>query len=390
MKKRLALTTVIAACLMLASCKESVKSMSDRVFERARIQYTAINERMAPDSLPRTWTGEKYVNAGINWWCSGFIAGTYWYIYEYTKDPAMEVLARNYTHRLDGICSKKTHHDIGFQVNCSFGNAYRITGEKEWLEVMEPAAAKLATRFSPTVKAIKSWDNKKYIYPVIIDNMMNLELLVKGAELFGADSLRSIAMTHANTTIANHFREDWSTWHLVDYNPETGEVDHKQTVQGYSDDSAWSRGQAWGLYGYTMMYSYTKEPAYLEQARHIADFIIANLPEDGIPYWDFNAPADENGVILRDASAGAIMASAFVQLSRLVPEKRLARKYHAVAEKQVRTLAGDEYLAQPGENGDFLLRHSVGSLPGNSEVDVPLTYADYYFLEALLRLGDRL
>ena len=139
-----------------------------------------------------------------------------------------------------------------------------------------------------------------------------------------------------------------------------------------------------------MMYSYTKEPAYLGQARHIADFIIANLPEDGIPYWDFNAPADENGVILRDASAGAIMASAFVQLSRLVPEKKLARKYHAVAEKQVRTLAGDEYLAQPGENGDFLLRHSVGSLPGNSEVDVPLTYADYYFLEALLRLGDRL
>lgn len=389
--KRIFIPAIITVLVLtVSSCEESIHSVSKRVFERARVQYTAMDKRMAPDSLPRTFREGKYVNADIRWWCSGFIAGTYWYIFDYTRDPEMEVLARNYTHRLDSICLKKTHHDIGFQVNCSFGNAYRITGEDLWLEVMEKAAAKLAGRYSPVVKAIKSWDNKKYVYPVIIDNMMNLELLVKGAGLFGADSLKEIACTHANTTIANHFRPDFSTWHLVDYNPESGEVDHKQTVQGYSDDSAWSRGQAWGLYGYTMMYRYTGEAAYLEQATHIARFILGRLPEDGIPAWDFDAPSDENGVLLRDASAGAIMACAFAELGTCVQDSKLAKRCIATAKRQVRTLSSPEYLAEPGENGDFLLKHSVGSLPGNSEVDVPLTYADYYFLEALLRLEGRL
>ena len=214
--------------------------------------------------------------------------------------------------------------------------------------------------------------------------MMNLELLMEGYRLSGTDSLKTIAMTHANTTMKHHFRDDYTTFHVVDYDPETGAVRHQQTAQGLSDDSAWARGQAWGLYGYTMMAEKTGDPAYLAQAHAIAKMIISYLPEDGVPYWDFNAPNIPDA--LRDASAGAIIASALVKLSQMTTVKRLAETYAAQAERTLRTLASDEYLAPAGTNGNFLLRHSVGSLPGNSEVDVPLTYADYYFLEALLRI----
>ena len=179
----------------------------------------------------------------------------------------------------------------------------------------------------------------------------------------------------------NHFREDFSSYHLLDYDPETGKVLRRQTVQGYADDSRWARGQAWGLYGFTMMYRFTKDAAYLSQAQGIADMIISYLPKDGIPYWDFNAPDIPKAP--RDASAGAIIASALIELSQYLPEK--SAKYLAVAERQLRTLASKEYLAPAGTNGNFILRHSVGHLPGNSEVDVALTYADYYFIEALTR-----
>jgi uncharacterized protein YyaL (SSP411 family) len=160
--------------------------------------------------------------------------------------------------------------------------------------------------------------------------------------------------------------------------------DKKNTHQGYADDSAWGRGQAWGLYGYTLMYRETKEPRYLEHAKNIASFLLnhPNMPEDKIPYWDYNAPDIPNA--LRDASAGAVMASALIELSGYV-DAALAKTYLNVAETQLRTLSSPEYFAEKGTNGNFFLKRSVGSLPGKSEVDVPLTYADYYYIEALLR-----
>ena len=196
--------------------------------------------------------------------------------------------------------------------------------------------------------------------------------------------MKSIATTHANTTIKNHFRDDYTTFHVVDYDPVTGAVRHRQTAQGYSDASAWARGQAWGLYGYTMMADKTGDPAYLAQAQAIAKMLISRLPADGVPYWDFDAPDIPNA--LRDASAGAIIASALVKLSKLTADAKLSKRFADQAELTLRTLASDDYLAPVGENGNFLIRHSVGNLPGNGEVDVPLSYADYYFLEALLRL----
>ena len=211
---------------------------------------------------------------------------------------------------------------------------------------------------------------------------MNLELLLEAAELSGDDSLREVAESHAMTTMKNHYRPDGSSFHLVDYDPGTGEVRGRQTVQGFADWSAWSRGQAWGLYAYTMMYRYTGKDAYLEQACKVADYLLPRLPEDGVPYWDYDSdliPED-----YRDASAGAVMASALVELSTFVQGEKSAG-YLGTAEKIIRTLASDEYLSAPGEECGFLLKHSVGNKPGNVEVDVPLTYADYYFLEALLR-----
>jgi uncharacterized protein YyaL (SSP411 family) len=264
----------------------------------------------------------------------------------------------------------------------SYGNCLRLTGDKEAEAILIDGAHSLSTRFDPEVGCTRSWNSKKWSYSVIVDNMMNLELLLKGSELSGNDTLKNIALTHSRTTMKNHYREDYSSYHLVDYDPETGAVLGKQTVQGYADDSAWARGQAWGLYGYTMVYRFTKEQDILDHAVAIAEYIIPRLPEDYVPFWDFDAPDIPNDV--RDASAGSLIASALIELSAYVDAEKAAR-YLSVAENMLRELASDEYLAQEGEQYGFILRHSTGHKPKNSEVDVPLTYADYYFLEALLR-----
>ncbi|MBQ9547741.1 MAG: glycoside hydrolase family 88 protein [Bacteroidales bacterium] len=370
----------------VVSCQESVSHVGKRVFKVAQQQFKLLDARLEPGEMPRTLNadGTPRNNTSISYWCTGFYPGSLWYVYEYTGDPEIKALAEKHTHYLDTIVRARTHHDIGFQVNSSFGNAYRLTGDKAYLPYIESAAAKLAKRFNPVVGVIKSWEsNKKWAYPVIIDNMMNLELLERASKLFSCDSLDQIAKTHARTTMKNHFRDDYTTFHVVSYNPEDGSVAIRQTHQGYFDDSAWARGQAWGLYGYTMMARETGEADLLAQAEHIADMLLPRLPEDGVPYWDFDAPDIPNTV--RDASAGAIMASAFVELSTLTADPARAKACRQMAEKQIRTLAGPEYLAKVGENGNFLLKHSVGSFPHKSEVDVPLTYADYYFLEAILR-----
>ena len=242
------------------------------------------------------------------------------------------------------------------------------------------AAETLAGRFNPATGCTRSWNHGQWEYPVIIDNMMNLELLFNATSLFDDLNYDDICNTHAQTTMKNHFRDDYSTWHLVNYSTEDGHVIGKQTVQGYSDDSMWARGESWALYGYTMMYRETGNEAYLKQACNIADLLLQRLPEDGIPYWDFDCKDIPD--TYRDASAGCVMASAFIELAGFTGNKA----YREMAEKQIRTLASPEYLAQPGEQRGFILKHSVGNLPGGDQIDVPLTYADYYFLEALSRL----
>lgn len=381
---------LLLAIALFAGCshEESMTELINRVFDVASFQYRQMEERLTNETLPRTFNHDgSFVNSDIRWWCSGFYPGSLWYIYEYTGDETIGKLAEKNTFKLEPLKYKGADHDIGFQMNCSFGNAYRITGDRKYLDPLRCSAQTLAKRFSPVTGVIRSWDfvrkGRDWKYPVIIDNMMNLELLCNAGQLFGDDSLKKVAIQHANTTMCNHFRPDFTSYHLVDYDPESGEVRSRETVQGFSDESAWARGQAWALYGYAMMFRYSGYECYLNQAESIAEMLLTRLPEDGIPYWDFDSnliPDD-----LKDASAAAIMASAFVDLSSLTNKSENRDKYLAMAEKQLRTLASDAYLANPGENGNFLLMHSVGSRPDNLEVDVPLTYADYYFLEALLK-----
>lgn len=386
MKRSYVILTVVA---ILSSCTitDPVISLTDKVFELAEVQYSLIDESLDEGEFPRSANADGSLRTSdIGWWCSGFYAGSLWYIYEYTGDGIIHDMAWKHTLALEPLIHRHTDHDIGFQINCSYGNALRLTGDSTAVvETYLAGARKLAERFTPETGVIKSWDflRKDWRYPVIIDNMMNLELLMTASSISGDESLSDIAITHADNTLMNHVREDGTTCHLVDYDPETGEVRSKETVQGHADGSTWARGQAWALYGYTMMYRETGHGEYRNAADEIGNWIMANLPDDGIPYWDFNAP--DIPYALRDASAAAIMASAFIELSTLTKKPDYAEAYLETARRQLLTLGSDEYLACPGENAGFLLKHCVGNMPENGEIDVPLSYADYYFLEALVR-----
>lgn len=352
----------------------------------ADAQYRLMMKELPADSFPKTYdaAANRLITSNANWWCSGFYPGTLFYLYEQTKDAALYKEAVRILKPLEKEQYNKGTHDLGFMMYCSYGNANRINPNEDYKNVLINSARSLSTRFNPTVGCIRSWDSKKNEYLVIIDNMMNLELLFWATRATGDSSFYKIAVTHANTTMKNHFRPDYSSYHVVNYDAETGKVLQRRTAQGAADESAWSRGQAWGLYGYTVMYRETKDRKYLDQANHIANYILSNpnLPKDKIPYWDFNAPGIPNA--LRDASAAAIMASALLELSRYNNSK-VADNYIGVAETILRNLSSPQYKAPAGTNGGFLIEHCVGNLPGKSEIDVPLTYADYYFVEAMKR-----
>ncbi|MGI4749264.1 MAG: glycoside hydrolase family 88 protein [Janthinobacterium lividum] len=355
-------------------------------FKDADAQYKILMKELSQDQFPKTYhpnTG-KLETSNSGWWCSGFYPGTLLYLYQQTKDQALLTEANRMLDILQKEQYNKTTHDLGFMMYCSFGNAGKIEPKPEYKQILINSAKSLSTRFDPKVGCIKSWDSNKPEYLVIIDNMMNLELLFWATKATGDSSFYKIAVTHANTTMKNHFRPDYSSYHVINYNPETGAVQQKRTAQGYADESAWARGQAWGLYGYTAMYRETRDKKYLDQANHIASFILQNpnLPKDKIPYWDFNAPNIPNA--LRDASAAAVMASALLELCRYADQKD-SQLYFSIAQTMLQNLSAAPYKAKPGTNGGFILEHSVGHIPQNTEVDVPLTYADYYFVEAMIR-----
>lgn len=366
-----------------------MKSLIDEQFKFAAKQYQVLAARTPAKVMPKTYYSalDKSETSDTKWWCSGFYPGTLLYIYEYTKDPQALSEAKK---RL-AILEKEKHftgnHDLGFMMFCSFGNAYRVLKDPSFKTTIDTAAASLTTRYRPKAQVIQSWNaSSKWAGPVIIDNMMNLELLNWVSDHGGDPKYKQVAIAHADQTLKNHFRPDFSSYHVIDYDLESGKVIKKVTAQGAADESAWSRGQAWGLYGYTMMYRFTKEKRYLNQAKSIAKFILnhPNLPQDKVPYWDFNAPGIPSPNTKRDASSAAIIASALLELAQY-SSKNEKNVYLQNARQMINTLSSPAYRAKLGENGGFLLMHSTGSLPGKSEVDVPLTYADYYFLEALLR-----
>lgn len=389
--------TLLSAAILIvfSSCNKQmpVEKIIDESLSFSLKQYALMYDVMKekPDLLPRTIdTTGVLITAKSNWWTSGFFPGSLWYLYEYSRDEKYKEAAAAMTSLIEKEKYNKGTHDLGFMLYCSFGNGLRLTSDESYSEVLLTGAQSLITRYRPVIGCIQSWNSRRgWQCPVIIDNMMNLEFLMWAFRKTGDSIYYKICVSHSDTTIKNHFRPDYSSYHVVSYDTISGKVEIKQTAQGAADGSAWSRGQAWGLYGYTVMYRETGLQRYLDQAVHIADFMInhPNMPEDKIPYWDFNAPGIPD--TKRDASAGAIMASALIELSGMV-DAAASAKYLGVAETQLRTLASPAYRAKAGENGNFILKHSVGSLPGKSEVDVPLTYADYYFIEALLRYRDLL
>ena len=331
---------------------------------------------------PRTLDSGRLKLVSSRDWTSGFFPGQLWFLYEYTGNNEWKTEAEKYTAKIEREKTNGITHDMGFKVYCSFGTGYRLINDAHYKEVIIQSAKTLSTRFNPNTGVIKSWDNRaKWKTPVIIDNMMNLELLFAATQLTGDSSFHKIAVSHANTTMQNHFRSDYSSYHVLDYDSITGKVTQKTTHQGYANESAWSRGQAWGLYGYTMCYRFTKDEKYLQQAEKIAAFMTKhkNFPKDFVPYYDYDAPGIPNEP--RDASAAAVMASALYELSIY---SKNGREYKKIANAVVKNLT-NSYRSAIGENKGFILLHSTGSKPSNSEVDVPLNYADYYYLEALLR-----
>jgi unsaturated chondroitin disaccharide hydrolase len=371
----------------IADAQNTTANLINSTLKKSALQYRQLAKTAAldPTKLPRTFQNNSVVMADPAWWTSGFFPGTLWYLYEASKDTSIKTLAEQFSTRAEGQKYTTNNHDVGFMIYCPFGNALRLSPKKEYKEIIIQAAKSLATRFNPKIGLIKSWDDKpQWSYPVIIDNMMNLELLCAASQLSGDKSFYNIAIKHADVTLENHFRANNSCYHVVSYDTLTGKANAKQTWQGLNDESEWSRGQSWAIYGYTMMYRMTKQKKYLDQAVKVAEYLINHprMPKDMIPYWDFNDPKTPNA--LRDSSAGAVICSALIELSQYVPAAK-SKKYLAVAEKQIRALCSPAYLANENEQGGFILKHGVGFLPHNSEVDVPLTYGDYYFIEALLR-----
>lgn len=339
-----------------------------------------INPRTVVDGIV------QYVPA--NDWTSGFFPGSLFYLYDLTNDKKWLDYGVKYTETLDSIKYLKWHHDVGFMIYCSYGNALRLTSNEAYKDVIIEAAKSLSTRFRPVPGVIQSWDEDRgwqgtrgWECPVIIDNMMNLEMLFEATKYSGDSTFHKIAVSHADVTLANHFRPDWSSYHVIDYAKNSdGHARNKHTAQGYAHESAWARGQAWAIYGYTVCYRYTKDQKYMDLVNNVYNFVFnhKNLPADLVPYWDFDAPNIPNEP--RDASAAAIIASALYEAAEYGhPE------YKETADKIVESLSSPSFLALVGTNGNFALMHSTGSIPHGHEIDVPLNYADYYYFEALAR-----
>lgn len=318
-------------------------------------------------------------------WCSGFYPGILWYAYEESGDEVLKNKAIKFTETLKTIAySPARNHDIGFQLYCSYGNGYRLTGKQNYKEILLAAADTLATLYNPKVGSILSWPSqiKRYKHNTIIDNMMNLELLFWASKNGGDKSLYDIAKSHAEQTMKYLVREDGSAFHVGSFDIETGAFLQGYTHQGYANESMWARGQGWGIYGFAMAYRETGDSNFLNTAIKLSDKFLERLPEDGIPFWDFDDPKIPNAP--KDASAAAVAACGLMELSGLVQDEKLKSKYFNAGKKLVEILSSSAYLSHA--KNDALLLHSTGNHPKNKEMDVPIIYADYYYMEALLRL----
>ncbi|WP_321827953.1 glycoside hydrolase family 88 protein [Maribacter dokdonensis] len=333
-------------------------------------------------NIPKEQTNWELV--GVKDWCSGFWPGVIWYAYEASGDEELREQAEKFTAPLKSIAySPAENHDIGFMLYTSYGNGYRLTNNEEYKNVLLAAADTLATLYNPNVGSILSWPSQtQFRHNTIIDNMMNLELLFWAAKNGGKQELYNVAESHALVTMKNLVRKDSAIYHVGSFDETTGDFLKGQTHQGYADESMWARGQAWGIYGFSVAYRETHRKEFLDTAIKVSEHYLNRLPQDGIPYWDFDDVNIPDAP--KDASAAAIAACGLLELSKYVPSEELSKKYITAAKKTINLLSEAPYYS--GETNQALLLHSTGHLPHDSEIDIPIIYADYYFMEALLRL----
>ena len=384
---------IIGFTALFICCKSnnnnSEKEKNNSVDSLLSVRYSKFL-KYQPDSIsfPRSYQIKinKIKKVPSENWTSGFYAGNLWQLYEITEDTKFKDLAKQWTAFIEKEKYNNRTHDMGFKVFCSFGQGLKHEENKEYENIIVKSAQTLITRYDANVGSIRSWDfnKEKWKFPVIIDNMMNLELLFEATKIAKDSIYHKIAVQHANTTLKNHFRKNNSTWHVLDYNPENGEVRMRITHQGIHDNSAWARGQGWAIYGFTMAYRYTKDPKYLNQAKATAAFFTQhkNMPEDGIPYWDFDAPNIPNEP--RDASAAAIVASALIELYGYTKNE----EYLNYSKKVLTSLQSKNYILEKNIEAPFILNHSSGDWSQRAEMDEPIVYGDYYFLESLIRLKE--
>lgn len=367
--------------------KEKLPMVFDRAQAQAKFLIGEMSRLGIANELPRSWTRGKYKTEDPKGWTTGFFPGSLWFIYARTGKPEWKAAAEEWTEKLYPAKDYTGNHDMGFMFLCSYGNGIKYGGHgDDYASVVKDATRALASRYSPEMGMIRSWDEPRFMqFPVIIDSMMNLEMMEWSAKRFGIPEYDRMARSHADKLNANHFRSNETAWHVTDWNPKTGKIWARYAWQGACVDGAWARGQGWSVYGYTMFFRETGDEKYLKRAIKSADWILSapNLPEDKIPYWDYYAAGIPDAP--RDASAAAVMASALLELSGYVPPKDAAR-YRSAAVQMLLSLSSPEYLADEGDCGGFLLKHSTGHLPENTEIDASINYADYYFLEALTRL----
>ena len=362
-------------------CAEQTQRTLAELKTDSGIDYTMMPRNIMADE--QHWNCRK---ATKEEWCAGFWPGVLWYDYEYTKDKQVLEEAENFTHSLKFLSHIPAYdHDLGFLVFCSYGNGYRLTKNPAYKQVILDTADTLATLFNPIVGTILSWprevEPRNWPHNTIMDNMINLEMLFWAAKNGGNPYLYDIAVSHADKTMKSQFRPDYTSYHVAVYDTITGNLIKGVTHQGYADSTMWARGQAWAIYGYTVVYRETKDPKYLDFAQKVTDVYLDRLPEDKVPYWDFDDPSIPNAP--RDASAGAVVASALLELSTYLPNGT-GKRYKDAAIEMLTSLSSDSY--QSGESKPSFLLHSVGHWPNHSEIDASIIYADYYYIEALLRL----
>lgn len=389
---RIRLPLILFVSLLIFSCasekKEDLGFSANKVLQDNAIKIKTTEQTLGdvnkfPRNIPNGQT--TWATVGVKDWCSGFWPGVLWYAYEASGDEYLKKEAEKFTAPLKTIAySPADNHDIGFMVYLSYGNGYRLTGNPEYKQVLLAAADTLATLYNPKVGSILSWPSqvKKFRHNTIIDNMMNLELLFWAAKNGGSQDLYDIAESHANITMEYLVRPDSAIYHVGSFDEKTGEFIKGVTHQGYADESMWARGQAWGIYGFAVANRETGRKDFLDTSIKVADHFLKRLPEDGIPYWDFDDPNIPNAP--KDASAAAVAACGLLELSGLVKDEGLKNKYVDAATKLITLLSSDKYYS--GDTNQALLLHSTGHYPKNSEIDFPIVYADYYYMEALLRL----